>query len=84
MNYTHFRIFVYPTITTPLQFNIIKMNASAKEFLGYDSEQENVNLSGLIHPDYREYTAESVKTLLKIGVLKNYRAKIILKDQLLV
>lgn len=69
-----------PYVVMNLEFNIIKMNSSAKEFLGYDSEKEAVNLTKLVHPEYLEYTAESVKSLFEIGVLKNYRAKIILKD----
>jgi len=71
---------VDPYVVMDLQFNILKMNVSAKEFLGYDSEKEKVNLSMLLHPDYREYTAESVKSLFEVGVLKNYQAKIIRKD----
>lgn len=71
---------VDPYVVMDLQFNIIKMNPSAKEFLGFDYEKENVNLSSLVHPDYFEYTADSIRSLLEVGVLKNYRAKIILKD----
>lgn len=72
---------VDPYVVMDLQFNIIKMNTSAKEFLGFDSEKENVNLSSLVHPDYFEYTATSMQSLMEVGVLKNYRAKIILKDK---
>ncbi len=71
---------VDPYVVMDLQFNVIKMNGSAKEFLGYDSEKESLNLSSLVHPDYMEYTAESIQTLITVGTLKNYRAKIILKD----
>jgi len=70
-----------PYVVMDLQFNIINMNSSAKEFLGYDSEKESVNLTKLVHPDYMEYTVESVKSLFEVGVLKNYRAKILLKDK---
>jgi len=72
---------VDPYVVMDLQFNIIKMNTSAKEFLGYDIEKEKVNLTRLVHPEYLEYTVESVKSLLKVGTLKNYRAQIILKDK---
>jgi PAS domain S-box-containing protein len=72
---------VDPYVVMDLQFDILKMNTSAKEFLGYDSEKENVNLSSLVHPEYYEYTAKSIKSLLEVGVLKNYKAKIILKDK---
>lgn len=70
-----------PYVVMDLKFNIIKMNGSAKEFLGYDSEKEKVNLSKLVHQDYITYTAESISNLLEVGLLKNYRAKIILKDR---
>lgn len=70
-----------PYVVMDLQFNIIKMNPSAKDFLGYDSEIETVNLTNLVHPEYREYTIGSVNSLIEVGVLKNYRAKIILKDK---
>lgn len=71
---------VDPYIVMDLQFNILKMNTSAKEFLGYDSNKEKVNLQGLVHKDYVAYSAHSIKSLLEVGTLKNYRAKIIVKD----
>ena len=43
-----------PYVVMDLQFNIINMNSSAKEFLGYDCEKESVNLTKLVHPDYME------------------------------
>ncbi len=72
---------VDPYVVMDLKFNIIKMNASAKEFLGYDSEKEAINLSTIVHPEYMEYTAESIQSLMEVGVLKNYQAKIIIKDK---
>ena len=72
---------VDPYVVMDLQFNIVKMNASAKEFLGYDSEKESVNLSRIVHPEYIQYTVESMKSLMEVGVLKNYQAKIIIKDK---
>lgn len=71
---------VDPYIVMDLQFNILKMNISAKKFLGYDSDKEKINLQGLIHEDYVTYSANSIKSLLEVGTLKNYRAKIIVKD----
>jgi len=59
---------------------VIDMNASAKEFLGYDHTKEDLVLSDLVHKDYIKYTAESFQTLLQIGVLKNYNARIITKN----
>lgn len=72
---------VDPYVVMDLQFNIIKMNASAVEFLGYDSNKETVNLTSLVHPDFMEYTKESVKSLFEVGSLKNYRSKIFIKNK---
>ena len=69
-----------PYVVMDLEFNVINMNDSAKEFLGYDHTKEQLNLAGLVHPEYIAYTTKSFKFLLEIGTLKNYRAKIILKD----
>lgn len=69
-----------PFVVMDLQFNVVNMNSSAKEFLGYDYMKETVNLSNLVHEDFMEYTAESIQSLLEVGVLKNYRAKIYVKD----
>ncbi len=70
-----------PYVVMDLQFNVINMNGSAKEFLGYDHTKEHLNLSQLVHPDYIEYTFESFQSLLEVGTLKNYRAKIFTKDR---
>ncbi|CAM3566900.1 PAS domain-containing sensor histidine kinase [Zobellia roscoffensis] len=69
-----------PYVVMDLTANVIKMNGSAKEFLGYDYTKERVNLTDLVHQDYLQYTAESFKYLLKVGTLKNYRAKINVKN----
>ncbi len=69
-----------PYVMMDLEFNVINMNASAKEFLGYDPSKEHLNLGNLVHPDYAQYTFESFHSLLKVGFLRNYRAKIIIRD----
>jgi len=69
-----------PYVVMDLQFNVINMNFSAKKFLGYDHTKEHLNLSNIVHEDYVKYTLESFSSLLKVGILKNYRAKIITKD----
>lgn len=69
-----------PYVVMDLQFNVINMNTSAKEFLGYDHMKDRLNLANLVHEDFMEYTAESIQSLLEVGVLKNYRAKIHVKD----
>ncbi len=69
-----------PYVVMDLHFNVINMNSSAKEFLGYDHAVEPLNLSGLVHEDYVQYTMESMKSLMEVGTLKNYRARITVKD----
>ena len=69
-----------PYVVMDMMTNVINMNASAKEFLGFDHTKEEVNLSNLVHPDYLEYTAESFQTLMQVGILKNYSAKIVTKN----
>ncbi|MBU3025108.1 MULTISPECIES: PAS domain-containing sensor histidine kinase [Zobellia] len=69
-----------PYVVMDLEANVIKMNPSAKEFLGYDNAKEAVNLNSLVHRDYIQYTAESFKYLLEVGTLKNYRSKIYVKN----
>ncbi|RRQ48043.1 PAS domain S-box protein [Maribacter algicola] len=65
-----------PYILMDLQFNVINMNTSAKELLQKDHTKENVNLARFVHPDFQQYTMESMQSLLDVGTLKNYRAKI--------
>jgi PAS domain S-box-containing protein len=69
-----------PYVVMDLQFNVINMNSSAKEFFGFDHTEKVVNLSQFIHPDYVDYTQESVRSLIEVGMLTNYRAKLILDD----
>ena len=69
-----------PYVVMDLQFNVINMNRSAKEFLGFDHTTKVVNLSQFIHPDYLSYTNESMRSMMEVGTLSNYRAKLILND----
>ncbi len=69
-----------PYVVMGLDTRVINMNTSAKDFLGLDHTQDEVYLSGLVHKDYFEYTAESFQTLLQVGILKNYSAKIFVKN----
>ncbi|TAI48184.1 PAS domain-containing sensor histidine kinase [Flagellimonas allohymeniacidonis] len=70
-----------PYVVMDLNTKVVNMNTSAKEFLGYDHTQDDIYLSGLVHPDYIEYTAESFQSLLQVGILKNYSAKIFTKGK---
>ena len=65
-----------PYVVMDLNFDIINMNSSAKEFLQVDHTEQRVNLSRFIHSDFTDYTRESVNSMMKVGILKNYRAKI--------
>ena len=38
-----------PYVVMDLKFNVINMNHSAKEFLGYDHSIENLNLAKIVH-----------------------------------
>jgi PAS domain S-box-containing protein len=69
-----------PYVVMDLKFNVINMNVSAKNFLGFDHSNEVINLSKLVHKDYIKYTVSSFKSLLQNGILKNYQAKIIVCD----
>lgn len=69
-----------PYVIMDLEFNVINMNASAKEFLGFDHTATPLNLSALVHEEYQAYTAQSIAKLYEAGTLKNYRAKIIVGD----
>lgn len=69
-----------PYVVMDLNFNVVNMNKSARDFLGYDNTKETISLPKLVHKDFIQYTIESFQRLLEIGTLKNYRAKIILKD----
>ncbi len=69
-----------PYVVMDLEFNVVRSNESAKEFLQFDHRKTRVNLSSYVHPEFAQYTAESIQTLLDTGMLKNYRAKIVLPD----
>lgn len=70
---------VDPYLVMDLTTKVLSMNSSAKEFLGYDNENEELFLSELVHKDFLEYTAESFQRLLQVGILKNYNAQIVTK-----
>ena len=69
-----------PYVVMDLNGNVIKMNSSAKEFLECDHTKQKINLNDLVHKDYVQYTFESFKSLQEVGILKKYRAKIVIKN----
>ncbi len=70
-----------PYVVMNIMGEVIRMNPAARDFLGVDHNKEKVSLMEFVHPEYMNYTMESFKILYESGVLKNYKAKIILKDK---
>ncbi len=69
-----------PYVVMDMTGNIIKMNAAAKEFLCADISVEKINLNSFVHKDYVEYTYNSFKSLVEVGTIKNYRAKLVITE----
>ncbi|PKA96957.1 PAS domain S-box-containing protein [Flavobacteriaceae bacterium MAR_2009_75] len=70
-----------PYVIMDMEYNVITMNDSAIDFLGYDHRKENLNVGRLVHSDYIPYTLQAFQTLSEVGSLKNYRAKIVVKNK---
>ncbi len=70
---------VDPYLIMDLKGKIIKMNSAAEEFLGFTKE-ENIKLTSLIHPDYKEYSKSCFKSLYATGLIKKFRPGIVLKN----
>ncbi len=69
-----------PYVVMDLKGKIIKMNSAAEEFLGY-TIKDNVSLASLVHPDYKEYTKASFKSLYATGLIKKYSPRINTKNK---
>jgi PAS domain S-box-containing protein len=61
--------------------NILKMNNNAKDFFGYNIEEEKLNVYNLIFPDDLEHASKSFITLNKEGSFTNYRTRVLTKDK---
>ena len=61
--------------------NILKMNNNAKDFFGYNIEEEKLNVYNLIYSDDLEYASKSFITLKKEGSFTNYRTRVLTKDK---
>ncbi|SHJ28744.1 PAS domain-containing sensor histidine kinase [Pseudozobellia thermophila] len=70
---------VDPYVIMDMDYNVITMNNSAIDFLGYDHRKERLNVGKLVHKDYIPYTLQAFQSLKDVGTLKNYRAKIVVK-----
>ncbi len=63
-------------VVLELSGEVIKMNAAAVELLGYDIEEEPINLINLVTDEYRDYTFEVFRELFIHGKFNNYKAVI--------
>lgn len=63
-------------VVMELSGEVIRMNQAAVDLLGYDVEQEAVNLIKLVKEDYLEYTFEVFRELVIHGNFNDYKAVI--------
>ena len=68
-------------ISMDLFGNVQQMNNNAKEFFGYNIEEEELNVFNLIYPDDFEHASKSFVTLNKEGSFTNYRTRVLTKDK---
>ena len=68
-------------ISMDLFGNVQQMNNNAKEFFGYNIEEEELNVFNLIFPDDFEHASKSFVTLTKEGSFTNYRTRVLTKDK---
>lgn len=59
-----------------LNFNVLKMNKSATEMLGFEDDKVDYNLVKMVLPDDYDRVSNSFQELLKNGVLKDFEIKI--------
>lgn len=71
---------VDPYIVMDLQGKMIKLNTAAEEFLGYTIE-DNISLTDLVHPDFKEYSINSFGDLYSAGLIKRFRPRIYTKNK---
>ena len=63
-----------------LNFNILKMNKSATEMLGFENDKVDFNLAKMVLPDDYERVSNSFQELLKNGILTDFEIKIKTND----
>ncbi|WP_026933738.1 PAS domain S-box protein [Christiangramia echinicola] len=68
-------------VVMELSGDVIKMNQAAVDLLGYNIEEEPVNLLNLVKKEYLEYTFEAYKELSIHGKFNNYKAVVVTKNQ---
>jgi PAS domain S-box-containing protein len=59
-----------------LNFNVLKMNKSATEMLGFEDDKVDYNLAKMVLPGDYDRVSNSFQELLKNGVLKDFEIKI--------
>lgn len=66
-------------VVMKLSGEVISMNQAAIDLLGYNIEEETVNLVKLVKDEYKEYTFEAFRELTIHGRFNNYKAVIVTK-----
>jgi len=66
-----------------LSGRVLKMNSSAKEMFGYDSQKEKFNLMQIVFPEDYDKITVSFQQLAKEGVLKGFRSNVKTKNNIL-
>ena len=69
-----------PYLVINLKGQVIKMNEASKSFLGFDIDHEDFYAAQLVQHDYLMSTLQSFQVLQEVGMLKNFKTKINLKD----
>lgn len=69
-----------PYLVINLKGKVVKMNVAAKDFLGYDIDIDDFYAAQLVHHDFLFDTLQSFQLLQEVGILKNFKTKIKLKD----
>ncbi|MBN7817689.1 PAS domain-containing sensor histidine kinase [Algoriphagus pacificus] len=63
-----------------LQGNVLEMNDSAVDLLGYDNQLEKLNVTNLVFRDDYLYSVNAFKELLKKGTFTDYISRIYIKN----
>lgn len=66
-------------VVMKLSGDVIKMNEAAVDLLGYDVNEEPINLISLVKKEYLDYTFETFSELMTHGKFNNYKAVVITK-----
>ena len=71
---------VDPYVVMDLAGNVLRMNRSAEQLLGFSVDNGRRNLSKLVHPDDVAHTLSSFQQMLDKGRLKNFEARFVRAD----